>query len=103
MSAQGWSGPCAELADEAMRVLPALAKARIRGDVAAAAVLFDGYRDDARRLGVPDDRAWLVFATAGVKWLARMMHREAIAADGDALEAADEAIAAAVEWAAHAD
>lgn len=97
-----WEGPCAELDVEAMRTLPAIAKARLTGDLAAAAVLFEGYHDEAVRLGISDELAWRVFATAGVKWLARMMHREADAEGVDVLDVADDTIAAVTEWAAHA-
>lgn len=97
----GWEGNDARLAAEAMRVVPAIAAARIDGDLQASLWLISGYKAEADSLGIPMERGWLILSTAALKWVTRMMHREAIADSIAPREAAERAIAAAVDWEIH--
>jgi len=99
----GWQGKDAELYDEAVRFLPALAKSRLAGDLTTCSLLLDAYRLEADDRCIPHERAWLIFSTASVFWLARMFEREAAAEDLDCTDVAAQAIAAAVTWAAYGE
>lgn len=62
---------------DAMRLVPAAAAARLRGAPADAFMLYQGYIDDQGKIGVAAEQAWSILAAAGVIWATSLLERQA--------------------------
>lgn len=87
-----------ELNDEAVRLIPAIALARINEDQVGVAQLFKGYRERAAELGVSSNRMWQIMAVAGISWNVNHVMLKATLDDCPPAEAAREIIAKAIDW-----
>lgn len=69
MRSSNWSTPAQnELADEAIRLIPAIAAARIRESHEDIHSLYEVYADRAIELKVPAGLAWKIFGVSSVAW-----------------------------------
>lgn len=98
MAATTWSGTDGQLYQEAIRVVPAMVKAKQRSDAEAMLHLYRGFHAEARRLEVRQDRAWAIFASAAIYWVTQLTTVHARHHDVEPSEAADQMVAAAVDW-----
>lgn len=99
MRSQNWFTPAEnELSDEAIRLLPAIALARINDDQDGVTQLFRGYRERAAELGVSTPRMWQIFGTAGVSWEVTHIRYVAGVQDCSPEQAAQGIIAKALDW-----
>jgi hypothetical protein len=64
-----------ELADEAIRLGPAIAAARIREDNEAIRILYRNYIERANELRIPGHLAWKIFGVSQVLWIAHLVRQ----------------------------
>lgn len=70
MKSTNWASPAEnELADEAIRLGPGLAAARLRDDRVGLRTLFNSYSEKACELRVNDMQAWKIFAVSSLAWI----------------------------------
>lgn len=93
-----WSGATAVLFDEAMRIVPAVAKHRHAGSAFDVAVTLKGYQRSAAEAGVAAEVAWAVLTSAYSVWVQNLFELYAQECDVPLGEAIDSAIAAGANW-----
>jgi hypothetical protein len=93
-----WKGMHAELFEEAMRVVPAIAKHRAAGDPVLVNGTYKAYLDSATDYGLEPADAWSVLASAYSVWLQNLFSLYANECDTDIEETINSAVEAATEW-----
>lgn len=87
-----------ELADEAVRLLPALAAARLNNNFFGVQLLYETYAERAEELGVDVGSGWKIFGVTAVGWMCDYVRQRATDENLSTDEAATQMIARALEW-----
>lgn len=97
-----YAGAELEVYDNAMRLVPAVLKARAEGRPDDVHTLFKGLLDDGAERGVCFAMAWSIYASAATAWCQQLFEAQARDEDAPVVEVLDRAIIAAADWAARA-
>lgn len=93
-----WHGLHAELFEEAMRVVPAIAKHRAAGDPLLVNATYKAYLDSAADYELPLGDAWAVLASAYSVWLQNLFSLYANECDVPIEATINSAVEAATDW-----
>lgn len=97
---RAYSGNEATVYAEAMRLVPAVAAARLREAPDDAFTLYEGYVNDAKAIGVCAESAWAMLSSAGIVWVTQLIEHQAQTEDICCHAVVENAVAAAHNWVA---
>lgn len=95
-----WTGAKAELFDEAMRVVPAIARHRSRQDRVSTNATLLGFQRQANDMGIDVDQAWAVMVSAYMTWVQNLFEVQAEFTHASMENVLNAAVGAAAEWVA---
>lgn len=95
-----WTGAKAELFNEAMRVVPAIARHRSRKDKVSVNATLLGFQRQARDMGIDVDQAWAVLVSAYMAWVQNLFEVQAEFTHTSMEAVLEQAVGAATEWVA---
>lgn len=88
----------ARMYSEAMRLVPAVAAARMRECPADAFALYQGFIDDCAEVKIPAEGAWSMLTAAAMVWSTQLFERQAQLENTCVHEVIEAAVAAAQNW-----
>lgn len=92
-----FQGPERALYEEALRVVPAMAATRVRGDENDGMMLMQGYMRTASEHGIPRTSAWAILYSASQVQIAALVDFAAKVSDEEPATITERMVAAAVE------